>query len=516
MKIKLGLILSVGVIISIGCKKSWLDVNTSPNDLPTATSNYVFTNAQNTSAYNYWGDNGSGQRSNELGAYWSGQWTQSSSYILVTNIFGYLFTNGDFNYWDDMYSNLEDYQYVINNAEKDGQKFLVGPSQIMKAMVFQNLVDMYGNIPYSDALKGLNSIAPKFDDQKAVYEDLIKLLDSGITNVKANSFLPNLTNSDIVFKGDKTKWIKFANTLKLRILVRQSRMTGRDAYITTEITRAVAEGTGFLGAGEDVASNPGYQAQAGKQSPFYDRWGYDPTGAARSLGRFPRPSKFLFDMLIANDDTLRLKRLAYGIGGENASAPGTSKLVEVVSNYKAVPFGAGSGYTGPSTSYMGPSMIVRGQYKPVILMTAAEAQFLMAEAKQRYPAVTLPGTAQSYYEQGVRESFRILGVANPVTSANALLASAKVNADWAASPNKLEAIATQKWLALTNFNGLEAWTEYRRTGLPVTPQSQAVTDPNKRPVRLYYPNTELGSNEANVKAQGTIDVFATRLFWDVD
>jgi hypothetical protein len=95
--------------------------------------------------------------------------------------------------------------------------------------------------------------------------------------------------------------------------------------------------------------NPAFQAQAGKQTPFYDRWGYDPTGAARSLGRFPRPTKFLFDMLIANDDTLRLKRLAYGIGGENGSAPGTSKLVEVVSNYKAVPFGAGSGHTGPAT-----------------------------------------------------------------------------------------------------------------------------------------------------------------------
>jgi hypothetical protein len=516
MKIRMILILTAGIMVASGCKKTWLDVNTSPNDLPTATSNYVFTNAENTSAYNYWGDNGTGQRSNELGAYWSGQWTQSSSYILVTNIFGYLFTNGDFNYWDDMYNNLADYQYVINNAEKDGQKFLIGPSQVMKAMVFQNLVDMYGNIPYSDALKGLGSIAPKFDDQKAVYEDLIKLLDTAITNIKANAFLPNVVGSDVVFKGDKTKWIKFANTLKLRILVRQSRIAGRDTYITTEINRAVTEGTGFLGVGEDVGVNPGYQATAAKQNPFYDRWGYDPTGATRSLGRFPRPTKFLFDMLINNNDTLRLKRLAYAVGGENGSNPGVSKSAEVISNYKAVPFGAGSGYTGPSTSALGPSMIIKGTYKSTILMTAAESQFLQAEAKERFPSVTLPGTAQSYYEQGVRESFRILGVANSVASANALLTSGKVDCDWTASPSHTEAIAIQKWIALTNFNGLEAWAEYRKTGLPVTPQSLAVSDPNKRPVRLYYPNTELGSNEANVKAQGTIDVFATRLFWDID
>jgi hypothetical protein len=522
MKLKsLIIIVLVSISLGIACKKSWLDVNTSPNDLPSTISNYVFSGAQNTSAYNYWGDNGTGQRSNELGAYWAGQWTQSTSYILVTNIFGYLFTNGDFNYWDDMYNNLQDYQYVINNAEKDGQKFLIGPAQIMKAMIYQNLVDMYGNIPYSDALKGLNSIAPKFDDQKAVYEDLIKLLDSGITAVKASTWLPNITGSDVVFKGDKTKWVRFANSLKMRILIRQSRIPGRDAYITTEINKIVTEGSGFIGNNtkpedHDVAVNPGFQAAIGKQNPFYDRWGYDPAGTTRSLGRFPRPTKFLFDMLIGNNDTMRLKRIAYGIGGENGNAPGTSKLVEVVSNYKAVPFGVGSGFSGPSTSYMGPSMIVKGQYKPVILMTSAESSFLLAEAMQRFPGVTLTGTAQSYYEDGVRESFRLLGVPNGLNNANALLTGGKVDADWAASPNKLEAIAIQKWLALTNFNGLEAWSEYRKTGLPVTPQSQAVSDPNKRPVRLYYPNTELGSNEANVKAQGTIDVFATRLFWDVD
>ena len=70
------------------------------------------------------------------------------------------------------------------------------------------------------------------------------------------------------------------------------------------------------------------------------------------------------------------------------------------------------------------------------------------------------------------------------------------------------------WVAYSN-GGLEAWAEYRKTGYPVTPQSPQVTDA-KRPVRFYYPNTESGANSANVTAQGAIDVFATRLFWDVD
>ena len=80
-----------------------------------------------------------------------------------------------------------------------------------------------------------------------------------------------------------------------------------------------------------------------------------------------------------------------------------------------------------------------------------------------------------------------------------------------------DAIAYQKWLALANFNGLEAWSEYRKSGFPVTPQSiNYVGSASTRPTRLFYPGTELGSNGENVKAQGTIDVLATKIFWDVD
>jgi hypothetical protein len=508
--------LAAGIVAFTGCKKSWLDVNTNPNEPPVATSNYVFTNALNTTANNYWGDNSTGTRANELGAYYSGQWSQSSSYILSSPIFAYLYTNTDFNFWDDMYNNLEDYQYVINNAAKDQQAYLVGPSQVMQAMVFQNLVDLYGNVPYTDAFKGLNNLSPKFDDQKAVYESLIKLLDTAIVNIKANPYTVN-KSSDIVFGGNATKWIKFANTLKLRILIRQARITGRDTYITTEINKAVLEGTGFLGAGEDVLSNPGYQASVSKQNPFYDRWGYDPTGATRSLGRFPRPTKFLFDLLIANNDTFRLKRIAYTISGENTNSPGVSKLAEIVTNYKGVPFGAGSGFTGPSTSSLGPSMIIKGQFnKSVVLMSAAESFLLQAEAKERYGAsVNLPLTAKQYYDAGVTESFRLLGVPSYAAAATALLNSGLPDADYAASTDKLKTIAIQKWLALVNFNGLEAWSEYRKTGYPVTPQSLAVPDPLKRPLRLFYPSTEKGSNP-NVPAQSSTAIFTDRLFWDVD
>jgi hypothetical protein len=89
-------------------------------------------------------------------------------------------------------------------------------------------------------------------------------------------------------------------------------------------------------------------------------------------------------------------------------------------------------------------------------------------------------------------------------------------ADWTASPDKLKAIWMQKWIALANYSGLEAWSEFRRTNFPSLPVSASAPAGQKLPLRLFYPVSEVGSNEGNVKAQGTIDVFNTRIFWDVD
>ncbi|HVG11808.1 MAG TPA: SusD/RagB family nutrient-binding outer membrane lipoprotein, partial [Flavisolibacter sp.] len=119
------------------------------------------------------------------------------------------------------------------------------------------------------------------------------------------------------------------------------------------------------------------------------------------------------------------------------------------------------------------------------------------------------------YETGVRESFRTTGTTATygATAATSLLTSGKDLADWTASPDKLKAIWMQKWLALTNYNGLEAWTEVRRTNFPPVPLSVSAPAGSKPPVRLFYPSTEANANP-NVPTD--IDIFNNRLFWDVD
>lgn len=502
MKTKIILSILLFTLASTGCRRSWLDVNSNPNSLTSSTPDFVFTAAvARTTAY---------LAPNETGSYWAGQWTQSNTYIISSTIFQYQFNNTNFNFWDTWYDILEDFQYVIDNASPQGQPFFKGPAEVMKAYLMQQVVDAYGNAPYTDAFKGVTAIAPKFDDQKAIYEDLIKLLDAAITDLRANAATSTQTAPDIVFAGNRTSWIKFANSLKLRILIRQSRMAGRDTYIIPEINKAVAATEGFLTAGLDVTANPGYVASTGKLNPFYENWGYNAAGGAQALARYPRPTTFLFNALIAANDTFRLKRLAYPKGGEGANP-------EILSNYVGVPFGASSGYLAQNTSYLGPSVIKKGEFnRPTYIMLASESFFLLAEARQLYgAAVNLPLTAQAYYETGVAESFRTTGAtaaygADKVTT---LLTSGKDLADWTASPDKLKAIWMQKWLALTNFSGMEAWSEYRRTNFPAIPLSTSAPAGSKMPLRLYYPSTEDASNPNTPKG---IDVFGTRIFWDVD
>ncbi len=523
---KIILFAACGLMLA-SCSKKYLDVNTSPNSLTSSTPDVIFTGAVNRAA--------SILGPNELGEYWSGHWTQSSTYIYSPQNFSYNFNNTNFNFWDTWYDVLQDFQYAIENADAKGLPQFKGPAKVMKAYLFQEVVDAYGNAPYSDAFKGSNSIAPKFDDQKAIYDSLITLLDAAIVDLKANAFTGTSGAADIVFKGSITSWVRFANSLKLRILIRQSRVASRSAYILAELNKAAATTEGFLIAGLDVKANPGYVQAAGQTNPIYNNWGYSSAGAVIALGRILRPTTFLFNSLISKDDTFRLKRLAYAKGGESTTFSGLSAIaisggaynpnLDILANYVAVPFGATSGYLAQNTSYIGPSFITKAGFnKDIYLMLAAESFFCLAEAKTVFPTVALSGTAQSYYEQGVKESFRVLGAtANPsaavpvlINPATTVLVNGKDLSDWSASPDKLKAIWFQKWIALTNYSGFEAWCDFRRTNYPVLPVSAGAPVGQPLPVRLYYPQTESSTNGANVSAQGTVDVFTGKLFWDVD
>jgi hypothetical protein len=509
-----------GAVVTFGSCKKFLDVNKNPNT-PEATSApaaNVFTNALNAATgYQVGG-------SHSLGATWTGQWAHSTSFTGGGEEKTYAFNNTNFNNFDGAYDILFDLQNVINNADKDGVTFLKGPAKVMQCFIYQKLVDMYGDIPYSEALQGTDFFTPKYDAQQTVYESLITKLTEAIADIKAASW-PSSFLADIVFSGNKTNWVKFANSLKMRILMRQVFMPGRLAYIQSKVTEIVTEGSGFMTT-ENVSSNPGFLKQVGKLNLFYANYGYSDQDQESGTYRFRKMNRVIIDWMKGSTDLFRLQRLATPkVGGNPTNS----------ADYIGVPLGAGtSAYLETLVSSIGSSQVVKGDAtRRMIIMTPAEVYFLIAEAQQA--GVTgLAGTVQSNYTSGVTWAFR-LAAATQTSTATATVAQADAAAagylsggvqfaDWAATTtatDKWRAILIQKWMALCHVDGLEAWSEYRKasgnagfgTVLPTSPIS-TTAGTNPEPRRLFYPLRETQVNGSNVPTG--VSVFTTKIFWDVN
>lgn len=484
--------------MATACSDSYLDINNNPNSPTFSTTELTLTNALNVTAARL--------SPNEIGAFWSGQWAPSGSVSGFNPEKTYnITTTFRTTIWSNPYDNLEDYKYVEEKATAEGKKSIAGIALVMKAFNYQGIVDAYGNCPYSDALKGTTSIHPKYDDASAIYNNLVTDLDKAIAYLSEPiDLVTNTTagSADIYFGGNTTKWLKFARTLKLRLLLRQTNVTSKQSYISTQMATLPATHAGFLEVDENVKSDPGYTKSSGKMNQWYENYGFTAADAAAGNHDFYVWSKFFLDKLNALGDNSRIARLAY-------QAPGGV--------YKGVPFGDGNDqYLYSKVSGFGPALLPTSSdvktsdlYKRAqMIITAAESFFLQAEAVQR-GLLTSDMTAQQLYEAGINESFKLLGA----TGASAYYTNGIVNADWTASPNKIEAIITQKWIAMAGFSGFEAWAEYRRTGFPTGIPLSTKAQSSDKPVRLLYPLSEYSNNAENVSAQGTISQFTSKIFW---
>jgi hypothetical protein len=490
------------------CSDSYLDININPN-LPTAANpETVLANALNTTAARL--------SHNEIGAFWSGQWSPSGSVSGFTPEKTYdIQTTFRTVIWTGTYDNLADYKYVEEQALKQGKNAIAGIARVMKAFNYQILVDAYGNVPYSDALKGTKSIRPKYDNGKTIYDSLIRDINIGLTYLAEpiSSTNPSPSSADIYFGGNTSKWAKFARTLKLRMLIRLSGVPEKAALITSEMATLGNSSNAFLGAGESVVSNPGYLKTAGKENQWYEVYGYTSADSRAGNHDFYCWSNYFVSTIQGLNDP-RISLLAYPVGTGSA--------------YVGVPFGDGNdAYLYSKVSGFGPSFLPtdasvktsvlfkRGQ----VIMTSAESYFLQAEAVFKGLLQTNL-SSQVLFEKGTKESFDLLiGQSDAQTkmdaSYTAYITNGKQNSDWNASPNKLQAIIYQKWIALANYGGFEAWNEYKRTGFPNVPLSTRASS-TKSPVRLLYPNSEYSNNLENVSAEGTISQFDSRIFWDAN
>jgi hypothetical protein len=504
--------------LSLGaCKKSF-DINDNPNNSTNAYPGLVLTNALNTTVSSTTGS----YEFYRFASPWIGYWNFSGSVSGFLEERSYNITSnydGATKTWPNLYDNLEDYYYLEQQGKTLNKPYFVAFAKALKAYDFQYLVDFYGNIPYSQALQSVKFIRPKYDKDLAVYEDLAKQLDSAATLLKSS---PKVASSDlsydIVYGGDLTKWGKLVNTIKLRLLLRQTEMPGRTDYIKAEIAKITANGFGYIGAGETANVQPGYVNSNGKQNPFYSQFGYTPATDKTTTGghQYYLASKYSVDFYQNNKDA-RLGRFYTTINeGKGSTYVGRQFGPTATINDKI-----------DSVSSIGPGLVAfpSDATKPQPIITDFESSFLQAEAAQRG---LISGDAKTFYQAAITQSFIALDLtaadaaayynSQPVANWDAPVnAGTSLSAENVSYDNKLVLIIKQKWAAMNGFNDIESWCDYRRLGLPadIPISNNPAATTRKVPVRMPYPQSEYNYNPDNALAEGTISQFTSRVFWDV-
>lgn len=516
MKRNIVLTLMAGVAAVVSSCSDYLDVNTNPNSpvygsIPpnltlsaAQTQAYRAITGDNRNIQNGINNNGLTQLGNLMMNNWAGNvnsFTNPYADEYRSNITSSFYNS----IWDWTYVQVANFQKIVdyNSEDYDNHKAI---AKILKSFYMQTLVDLYGDLPYSEAFYKDSNLYPHYDDDRLVYRALYDNLDEAIALINnANGSDKAVGGEDEIFSGDMQQWIRFANTIKLRLLIRQSGLTDGETvtYVNQQLaTLATAD---FLTT--DVTINPGYNSTTGsRQNPFYGTYGYGITGVATGNRNLVTASEHAADALNGTADPRRSRiftvtsgGLVVGInqGDDADAAPNNPSFLGPA--FIPVPIG-----TAPNADAS------VGSSQNGYLMTLAEVKFLLSEAAVRYPAIFSGYDAQQQFEQGIQASFTRVGAG----SAAAYIASNSgvSGFGWAGSANKIEAIMTQKWIATMNGNATESWIDYNRTGFPVTPVA-ATNNGVGKPKRLMYPVSERVANSANTPAQTAADVFATGPFW---
>ena len=475
------------------------------------------------------------------------------------------------NDWDAIYLALTDIETIIKKGTDTDNMVYVGIAQMQKAYILSYAVDLWGDVPYSEATQLATSgiINPKFDNQKEIYSQVFALIETAKVNLASNSGTEIPSDDDLYYGGDTDKWIKFANTFKLKLynqtrLITDFDQAGFDALI--------AENNFFTSNADDFQFNhydvispsnernqlfvEAYQStQFGSyQSPwFYEILkGVNPN--ILSGNPDPRMPYYFYNQLKAGEFPPDQGNVTTGNPGADywdkstgffsirfgSTGPDRDKSAENSYTYPGI-FTSGGRYDdglGGSVSTLDTGFSGKGK-APRRILTYDEFLYIQAELIH---VGKLSGNEATKLQEAITASFAKVDqvVANsgttqtvPVLSGTGAVTTYIDNVitefNAASSSKKLEIIMTQKWIG-TFGDPMDQYTDYRRTGYPVlanplgtSPEyqldnadgfpiedSQTVQN-NPFQVSFYWPQSELNSN-ANAPAQKNPATY--KIFWD--
>ncbi|MFC4095674.1 SusD/RagB family nutrient-binding outer membrane lipoprotein [Euzebyella saccharophila] len=507
------------VLSAVSCTEDFEELNINPNYPASAQPELLLPGIQREMAYN-WGDQG---------------WEEG--FTVVQYAARLQFTSGDTYNWspsgdpyDNAYASLRDVENILRDTKdvEEAQNYY-GVALVMKSWIYSYLTDAYGEVPYTEATQGISegNITPVFDDQETIYDGILADLET------ANTVLAGQSNisGDIFYDGDIGKWQKFANSLRLRLLLRISDVANANAV--SGMQQIVGDPTTYpiFESNEDMAlvqwnalnPQPKYETRSGS---------FDEVRLSQTL---ETRLKELNDnrLLVFAQPTTASEKGIYSDNFDDYVGMPNGLDDEAALGYSPSgnPEESGSNYI----SRLGILLACRAcnpeqasaTASQTIIMSYSELQFILAEAREN--GWISVGDAAAYYENGIRASFdyytqRVtaggwseIATAMQATDLDAYIAQEKVVYS-GTTEEKLEKIALQKWISLF-YTGFEGWSDWRRTGMPeVTPGPDSAND-MRVPVRFQYPNSVKSTNNANYEAavsrQGADDI-NTRLWWDVD
>ncbi|MHA7865705.1 SusD/RagB family nutrient-binding outer membrane lipoprotein [Flagellimonas marinaquae] len=389
-------------------------------------------------------------------------------------------------YWEGWYNSLTDLEIIENQAVENGNQALEGASIVMRSWIFENITDSYGNIPYSEATKGSElNFTPAYDSQEEIYMSLLSELE------RADQLLANNSGSidgDILLNGDISKWRKFANSLRLRLLMHASNQMGD---VASRFQAIVNEGNIISSNDDNVALT--YTGSFPNEYPLIPlkTGDFDAVAIAAAsvnvmqnyndprLLRYARPNNEDFD----TDPTFVG---AFNGLGDDCPKSGASRLGVQYFNYPDLTQASGLGLE-----------IAEG-----IVITYSEVEFLLAEAAAKG---WIADDVETHYRNGIQASMEYHDV-DLAPFGWASFDDFYTNSGVAYSTTT--DIWEQKWLALF-FHGMEPYFEVRRwyfesgnsfDGIPFLGPSCGNSNNDKLPLRFTYPGEEQSLNISNYQA----------------